>query len=55
MKFIGSPSDLPLKFKVRKELGLVYRSDGVHRLQFNDYQILDEEVDAIAEIHLTAS
>ncbi len=30
----------------------MYRSDGVHRLQFNDYQILDEEVDAIAVIHL---
>jgi hypothetical protein len=30
----------------------MYRRDGVHRLQFNDYQVLDEAVDAIAELHL---
>ncbi len=33
---------------------MMYRSDGVDGLQFNDYQVFNEKVDAVAEIHLHA-
>ena len=40
------------ELKVRKNLRLMYRRDGIDRLQFNNHEILDEKIDAIAEVQL---
>jgi hypothetical protein len=40
------------EFEVRKELGLMHGRDGVHRLQFNDYQVFYQQVHSPSKVQL---
>jgi hypothetical protein len=43
------------QFDVQKNMGVMYWCDGVHRLQCNDDQVFNEQVDAITEFELDSA
>jgi hypothetical protein len=43
------------QFDVQKNMGVLYWCDSVHRLQCNDDQVFNEQVDAVTEFELDSA